>query len=107
NGPDYGTASPFTFIGATVGQMFGPVDFSMPISISVAPPTATLTNGQSQPFSAAVTGNNPAVTWSINPNIGSIAADGTYTAPSSIASNQTVTVTATVVADITKSATAT
>lgn len=107
NGPEYGTAGPFNFIGATVGQMFGPVDFSMPISISVAPSTATLTNGQSQQFSATVTGNDPSVTWSINPNIGSIAADGTYTAPSSIASNQSVTVTATVVADITKTATAT
>jgi len=107
NGPEYGTGAPFNFIGDTVGNMFGPVDFSMPISIGVAPSTATLTNGQTQQFGATVTGNDPSVTWTINPNVGSISVDGIYTTPNSIASNQSITVTATSVADITKTATAT
>lgn len=106
NGPEYGTAGPFNFIGATVGKMFGPVDFSMPISISVAPPTGTLTDGQTLQFSSTVTGNNTAVTWTLNPNVGSISAAGLYTAPGAVPSNQTITVTATAQADITKTASA-
>ena len=47
------------------------------------------------------------VTWSLSPIVGSITPAGLYTAPASIASTQTVTVTATSVADPTKSATAT
>ena len=107
NGPEYGTGAPFSFIGATVGKMFGPVDFSMPSSIGVTPPTGSLLNGQTLQFSATVSGNDQSVTWSINPNVGSISAGGLYTAPSAIATNQTVTVTAISVADITKTASAT
>ena len=54
-----------------------------------------------------VTGTgNTAVTWSISPNVGTISQSGQYTAPPSIASAQPVTVTATSVADPTRSATA-
>ncbi len=47
------------------------------------------------------------VTWSLNPHLGSIDQKGLYTAPSSIPSSQRVTVTATSVADPTKTASAT
>jgi parallel beta-helix repeat protein len=60
-----------------------------------------------QQFAATVLGtSNPAVTWSINPPLGTISPAGLYTAPSSILTSQTVTVTAQSVADATKSAAA-
>ena len=77
------------------------------VNISVSPSSATLTAGQTRQFAATVTGTtNTAVTWSVNPLIGSISASGLYTAPS-VTSSQTVTVRATSVADATKSATST
>jgi len=78
------------------------------VSISVAPATATLNAGQTQQFTATVTGSsNTAVTWSISPNVGTINSTGLYTAPSTITTQQTVTVTATSQADNTKTGTAT
>ena len=47
------------------------------------------------------------VTWSLSPNVGSISTAGLYTAPASITSTQTITVTATSAADTTKKGTAT
>lgn len=85
------------------------VNLSPPISVSVAPPTATLYGGGSQQFTATVlyTGNT-AVAWSLNAGApGSISSSGLYTAPASIATQQTVMVTATSQADNTKSASAT
>ncbi len=79
-----------------------------PISVTVSPSTASVQAGGTQPFTATVTNNsNTAVTWSLSPNLGSITTAGVYTAPASVASNQTVTVTATSVADPTKSANST
>jgi chitinase len=58
-----------------------------------------------QQFTATVLGtSNAAVTWSINPSVGTISAAGLYTAPSSILTAQTVIVTAQSAADPTKSA---
>lgn len=72
-------------------------------SVSVTPTTADLNYGQSQKFYASVTGmTNQDVTWSFDPPIGSMADDGTYTAPAGIAADQAVTVTATSAADQTK-----
>ncbi len=77
------------------------------VSVSVNPPSVVLTAGQTQQFSATVSGtSNTAVTWSLSPNVGTISTSGLYTAPSAIASQQIVTVTATSVADSTKSAAA-
>ncbi len=74
----------------------------------MSPASATLSASQSQQFTATVTGSsNTAVTWSLSPAVGTISASGLYTAPGVIASAQTVTVTATSVADATKSASAT
>ena len=78
------------------------------VSISISPTFATVNAGGTQKFTATVSGtSNTAVTWSISPQVGSIAADGTYTAPTSVTQPQTVTVTAVSVADPTQSATAT
>jgi ubiquitin C-terminal hydrolase len=84
------------------------VTLNPPVSVTVTPTSVTLTQSQTQSFSATVTNTgNTAVTWSLSPVVGSITAAGLYTAPASIASSQTVIVTATSVADPTKSATAT
>src|SRR5580693_2604048 len=77
------------------------------VSISVAPTWISMTNGQSAPFSATVTGaSNTAYTWS-TPTVGSITSGGVYTVPANLATSQNITVTATSVLDPTKSATAT
>jgi hypothetical protein len=80
-----------------------------PVTISVAPPTASLGPSQTQTFTATVgNSSNTTVTWSIPGGApGSINSSGVYTAPSSITSPQTVTVTAASQADPTKTATAT
>ena len=70
------------------------------IAISVNPPTAAVTSGKSVTFSAQITGTlNGAVTWSTT--AGTITSAGVFTAPPS---SGPVTVTATSVADPTKSA---
>lgn len=76
------------------------------VSISINPTTATVKAGASQTFTAQVTGaKNTGVTWRVaGTNSGSITASGVYTAPMAAG---TYSITATSVADKTKSATAT
>jgi len=70
------------------------------ISVGVNPPTATLAASKTQQFGATVTGtSNSGVSWSVNPQVGSISSSGLYTAPAAISSTQQVTVTATSLAD--------
>src|SRR4029077_10173005 len=73
--------------------------------------TANIRAASSFQFTANVSGNsNTSVTWSVNGSaggssaLGTIASNGTYTAPSSLPSPNTVTVTATSAADSSKSA---
>jgi hypothetical protein len=78
-------------------------------SVSVTPTTATVSGGATQQFSASVAGTgspSQSVTWSVSP-AGSIDTSGLLTAPAATGSAQTLTVTATSVADNTKSGTAT
>jgi len=83
---------------ATVTVSAAPV-----VAVSIAPGSASLSTGGTQPFTASVTGSsNTAVTWSATS--GSISSAGLYTAPSAAG---TYTVKATSVADSTKSASAT
>src|SRR5258708_5912116 len=64
------------------------------VTISLTPRTFTLDAGSSQQLSAVVTGNaNTAVTWTIQPPLGSINSAGLYTAPASVASAQPVPIT--------------
>ena len=79
------------------------------ISVSVSPATVSLYGGQTQSFSATVANtSNTAVAWSISPSAtGSIDESGNYTAPTTVATQTVVTVTATSQADTTKAATAT
>jgi hypothetical protein len=78
------------------------------VTVSVTPTTASLSASQTQQFTATVANaGNMAVTWSLSPNSGAIDSTGLYTAPATIANQQTVTVRATSVADNTKIASAT
>ncbi|MCS7023257.1 MAG: SBBP repeat-containing protein [Bryobacteraceae bacterium] len=77
------------------------------VSITLAPTSVTLSAGQSATFSATVTGTaNTAVTYSINPALGTLQGNQ-YTAPPFILAPSTVLLTATSVADPSKSASAT
>ncbi|HTS46439.1 MAG TPA: hypothetical protein VMH05_00760 [Bryobacteraceae bacterium] len=69
-------------------------------SLTVSPGSISLGPSKTQQFSATSSGGlgggGPvSVTWSLNPAVGSITAAGLYTAPSSISSQQNVSVTAT------------
>ena len=87
------------------------------VSISVAPPTASLSANQTQNISATVLNStNLGVTWTISPPTGagilsaSTSTSGTpitYTAPATVANTTTVTVTAISSADGTKTAVST
>ncbi len=79
------------------------------VTISVAPMAVSVAAGNTQQFTATVTGaSNTAVTWSIagGASNGSISSSGLYTAPATAPNPPTVTVTATAQADATKSASA-
>ncbi|MBV8281306.1 MAG: hypothetical protein JO347_04495, partial [Candidatus Eremiobacteraeota bacterium] len=90
------------------------VTIALPVAVSISPTTATVTVGNHQKFTATVTNaTNTAVTWSLTGSgcsgaaCGAITTTGLYTAPSAVPSPAQVFVTATSVADATKSATAT
>jgi hypothetical protein len=79
-----------------------------PIAVSVSPIVVTLSGGRTKRFVATVRNTeSKGVSWSIEPTgVGSIDDKGNYTAPASIGSPQTVTVTATSDIDGAKSASA-
>jgi hypothetical protein len=87
---------------------FATVTLLPPVSVSISPQTGTLSAGQALQYSATLQNtSNTAVTWSINPVVGTISATGLYTAPTVIFPQQTITVTATSVADPTQYGSAT
>src|SRR6185503_9222878 len=70
------------------------------VGVSVNPTSVALGAAQTQQFTATVTGaGNTGVTWSVYPPAGSISNSGLYTAPATVTAAQSVTVTATSVAD--------
>ena len=84
------------------------------VAVAVTPTTAMVRTGNQQTFTATVTGAlNLSVTWTVNgvpdgnSTIGTIAANGAYTAPLVLPTVNTVTVTATSVEDPTRSGSAT
>ncbi len=84
------------------------VTVTLPVSVSLTPSSVSLSQGQTASFVASVQDSaNQSVSWSLNPNLGTISSSGVYTAPATITSAQTVTVTATSVATPAGSASAT
>ena len=84
------------------------------IAVSVSPASVTVTPSGSALFTATVTGTtNTAVSWSAqnipggNPTFGTISSSGVYTAPATPPNPSNVSITATSVADTSKSGTAT
>jgi hypothetical protein len=84
------------------------------VAVAVTPPTAMVRTGNLQAFTATVTGApDPSVTWTVdgvdggNSTVGTIAANGAYTAPLVLPTPNTVTVTATSVEDPARSGSAT
>ena len=97
-----------TFDSTVTGKATVTLAPAAAITVSVQPSSVSLTNSQTQQFTATVANtSNQAVTWSINPSNGSISSTGVYTAPALISSTSSVKVTATSVADPTKSGNAT
>src|SRR5690348_2709776 len=95
------------------------VQIQSDVSVSIAPPSANVATNASQSFSANVSGTGSpdlAVTWSVNGISGGSSAVGTivsiaahaatYTAPAALPSPPAVNVTATSIADPSKSASA-
>jgi len=108
------------------GSSNGTRILNAPVSIQLTPQTAVLGANEQQQFTAMVANtSNNSVNWSLTPAVGSVsvmtgsgiaagAASGSgistlglYTAPSTFTANQSVTVTATSVADPTRQASAT
>lgn len=84
------------------------------VAVTVSPTTATVSLGQMQQFTAAVTGTSDTeVTWSVNSvvggnnTVGTITTQGLYTAPSNALNASSVSVVATSVANTAMTATAT
>ena len=103
-GPAYG--APYaSFVSSN--HMYGPLDLRYSAYLSVSPTGTNLYGGQSRQFNVTITGtSNNAVTWSVDPAVGSISSSGLYIAPATISSTQAISVTATSVADPSRSATA-
>jgi YVTN family beta-propeller protein len=87
---------------------------SKTVAVTITPTTATVKLQATQQFTATVTGNdNTSVTWSVNSvtggnaTVGTITTQGLYTAPANALNASSVSVTATSVADTSKSASAT
>jgi len=83
------------------------------VALSLSPNSATVSAGATQPFTPTVTGSsNTSVTWTLSgagcsgAACGTISAGGLYTAPASVPSPATLSVTVISVADPTKSASA-
>ena len=78
-----------------------------PVSVTVSPNSTSLSAGQTQQFTSTVTGSsNTSVTWTLSPAVGTVTSGGLYTAPSSISTSQTVTLTATSAAQTSATGTA-
>ena len=99
-----GTASNTAFVTVTAPAVVG---------IAISPASATVRIKQSRQFTATVTGTaNTSVVWKVNgaaggnTTVGRVNSSGVYTAPRRVPSPATVTVSATSVADATKSASA-
>jgi uncharacterized protein (DUF1800 family) len=94
------------------GSMTAQVVAGTGISVAVTPASVSLHGGTHQTFSATVTGStNQAVLWYVNnlpggdSTVGHISSGGDYAAPPAVPNPNVVTITATSVADATKSGT--
>ena len=74
------------------------------VAVAVTPSTVSLTAGQSAQFNASIAGAlNTSVSWSLTPPVGTIV-NGTYTAPVTVETLQTILLTVASLADPSKTA---
>ena len=105
------TTSPVAYMLTVTNPISGSISLGLTVTpqtvvVAISPTTKSLLAGESTTFAATVTGAvDEAVTWTCS--AGTILPSGQYTAPLTTVSGNTATVTATSVADPTKSATAT
>lgn len=99
--------------GSAAPAPVAPPPAPAPVVVTVSPASAPVLLGNAQPFSANVSNAADArVSWAVNgvpggsAALGTISADGTFTAPRDLPSPATLTITATSIADTSKSATA-
>jgi hypothetical protein len=95
--------------GTASVAVFTSITAAAPIMVSVSPAAASVRVKQTRQFTASVDGtSNTAVTWNVNGisggsnATGTISTTGLYKAPSTVPRQGTVTVSATSVADPTK-----
>ena len=108
--PDPSVAVVATMPDGTASQpVFTSIAAPAAITVSVSPATTSVRVKQTRQFTASVDGTtNTAVTWKVNDivggnnAVGTISATGLYKAPSTVPRQGTVTVSATSVADTTK-----
>lgn len=100
--------------GDTSNTVFVSIVSAQPIAVAVSPTSASVRVKTTRAFTATVQGtSSTAVTWKVNGvaggsnSFGTISTAGLYKAPNSVPTPSTVTVSATSVADPTKSAAAT
>ena len=103
-----------TSVADTTKSSTATVTVIPPVSVSISPTTAQVRVSTQQQFTTTVTDTaNTSVTWSVTGSgctgaaCGSISTSGLYTAPATVPSPAQVSVTATSVADSTKSVTST
>ena len=98
-----------TSLADTTVSSSATITLNPPIAVSMSPAATALDSGQTTQLTATVINTaNKAVTWSTSPvGVGSITGSGLYTAPATINTAQTVTVTAASLADTTVSSSAT
>jgi hypothetical protein len=105
-----GTANiTITYGNASLGTTSIQVPVIVPVPMTVIPSTSSLYTLQTKKFTTTLFMDpnlDQSVIWSITPGVGSIDQTGLYTAPSTVPSWTGVTVTATSVADPTKSSSA-
>jgi hypothetical protein len=117
NAPAAKASVPVT-VSTTDGEVSNTVSVAIvaapAVVVTISPTSASVRTRQNQQFTATVqNASNTAVTWKVNgitggnSSVGTISASGLYRAPSNLPNPATVTVSATSVADPTKSASAT
>jgi hypothetical protein len=82
------------------GESVAQADFVLPVvAVELTPALVSLAQGQSRQFTATVSGSaDTSVTWARTPAVGTLSSTGLFTAPASVTSPQSVTITATSVA---------
>jgi hypothetical protein len=106
NGPGFGFVSIFDLgFSNSPGAQVDPV--SQEVTLSIAPNTAILEPKEEKQFEVLVSGTqNKGITWRIEPNVGTVSPTGLYTAPSETGLGQQIRLSATSIADPTRSSSA-